>query len=240
MNKKREILYSFWESLPTLKVIPQSEEEIYGHKTRLYVIRILRTGILEQGDIPKRRRALNAREILKMLKQNELEKEIEEERPIELEESQEEIKAISLQSLYFHLQKLEEAGLIHTVTILREGRHNTAYYGRTARIFLHTDPKKNEHKIAKAFTAITELATFKNPNFDQVRMEELLKRLLFFETQRRERISKWLTQHESTIIEKNIDLTSLFKFMELIDTINPDYIKLFQDLFTAVNLDSLP
>jgi len=240
MNKKREILYSFWESLPPLKVIPQPEEEIYGHKTRLYVVRILRMGISEQGDSPKRRRALNAREILKMLKQIGSEEQIEEEGLFAFDENQEETKAISLQSLYFHLQRLEEAGLIQTVTILREGRHNTAYYGRTARIFLHTDPKKNENKIARAFTAITELVTSKIPNFDQVRMEELLERLLLFETQRRERISKWLTQYESTIIEKNIDLTSLFKFMELIDTINPDYIKIFQDLLNTVSLDSLP
>ncbi|NHJ01411.1 MAG: ArsR family transcriptional regulator [Candidatus Heimdallarchaeota archaeon] len=243
MNNKRNILYSFWESLPPLKVIPQPEEEIYAHEARLSIIRILRMGILEEENGPKRRRALNAREILKLFKQNQaITQETDKEKDVtpRLEKTQEEFKPLSLQSLYFHLQKLEEAGLIQTVTILREGRHNTAYYGRTARIFLHTDPKKNELKIAQAFSAIIKFVSVNNPTFDKNRIEELLERLLLFEAQRRERISKWLTMHESTVIDHNIDLTSLFKFMELIDNINPNYIQIYRDLLEVLSFSSLP
>lgn len=237
MSHKRDILYNFWESLPPLKVITQPEDEIYAHPARKHVIQILRTGILEQEKNLLRRRALNAREILKQvkLKQEDIQEEVDKE-----DKSSEEPKTTSLQSLYFHLQKLEEAGLIQTVTILREGRHNTAYYGRTARIFLHTDPKKNEQKIAGAFSAMTQLVTTMNPNFDREKMEALLEKLFLFESQRRERISTWLTTHETTIIDNNIDLTNLFKFMELIDTINPDYIQIFRNLLEVLNLRQLP
>jgi Fe2+ or Zn2+ uptake regulation protein len=237
MDHKRQILYSFWESLPPLTIITQPEEEIYAHKARLHIIQILRRGILEQEHDVTRRRSLNAREILKLLKQKQSDTPEDDSKEGGVRD---ESKAISLQSLYFHLQKLEEAGLIQTVTILKEGRHNTAYYGRTARIYLHTTPKKNEAKITQAFKAISEFASINNPNFEQVKMEGLLKKFLLFEDQRRERISAWLTQYESLIIENDIDLSGLYKFLELIDTINPDNITLFQEILELLSLESLP
>ncbi|MHA2176098.1 MAG: hypothetical protein ACXACP_10665 [Candidatus Hodarchaeales archaeon] len=236
MDHKRAILYSFWESLPPLKVIIQPEEELYAHPARRYIIRSLRRGIVEGEDKVTRRRALNAREILQLLQQTQLNT-LED---ASKKEEQDAVKAISLQSLYFHLQKLEEAGLVQTVTILREGRHNTAYYGRTARIYLHTNPKKNESKIAAAFQAVSEFAILNNPNFEKAKMEELLEKLLILEGQRRERISTWLIQYEATIIEHDIDLTGLFKFMELIDTINPSNIRLFQEIIELLSFKSLP
>ncbi|MFX1508314.1 MAG: hypothetical protein ACFFDC_19710, partial [Promethearchaeota archaeon] len=184
MDEKREILYSFWESLPPLKIISKPEEEIYGHKVRLHIIRILRKGILDQLDNSRRRRALNAREILSNLKELQTEeKKDEEEAP--------KAKDISLQSLYFHLQKLEEAELIQTVTILRKGSHNTAYYGRTARIFLHTDLVKHEKKISQAFTAIKQFAKVKNPDLNTEKLDDFRERYLAHEKQRSERISEW-------------------------------------------------
>jgi DNA-binding transcriptional ArsR family regulator len=233
MDEKREILYSFWESLPPLKIISRPEEEVYGHKVRLQVIRILRKGILDQLDNNRRRRALNAREILSIVKDMQTEeKKDEEEAP--------KTKDISLQSLYFHLQKLEEAELIQTVTILRKGSHNTAYYGRTARIFLHTDPVKNEKKISQVFSAIKQFAKVKNPKLNEEKIDDFRERYLSHEKQRSERISKWLIQYESLIVENNIDLTSIFKFMEIIDTINPENIQILKELQDTLNFESLP
>ena len=237
MDHKRDILYSFWESLPPLKVITQPEEEIYAHPARRYIIRSLRRGIVKEEDKSKRRRALNAKEMLQLLQQTQSDTS---KNAAKKEEEKDAVKAISLQSLYFHLQKLEDAGLVQTVTILREGRHNTAYYGRTARIYLHTDPKKNESKITGAFQAISEFAMIYSSNFEKAKMKVLLEKLLSLEGQRRERISTWLTQHEAMIIYHDIDLTGLFKFMELIDTINPNNIELFQEIIDLLNFDSLP
>ncbi|MHA2226440.1 MAG: hypothetical protein ACXAC8_14620 [Candidatus Hodarchaeales archaeon] len=233
MDEKRDILFSFWESLPPLKIISRPEEEVYGHKVRLHVIQILRKGILDQIDKNRRRRALNAREILSILKD------------IQAEEKKEEVDApktkdISLQSLYFHLQKLEEAELIQTVTILRRGNHNTAYYGRTARIYLHTDPVKNEKKISQAFSAIKQFTKVKNPELNQEKLDDLLERYLSREKLRSERISKWFIQYESLIVENNIDLTSFFKFMEILDTSNPENIQILKELQDTLKFESLP
>jgi DNA-binding transcriptional ArsR family regulator len=224
MDEKREILYSFWESLPPLKIISKPEEEIYAHKVRLHIIRILRKGILDQLDNSRRRRALNAREILSILKEMQTEEKKD-------EEEASKAKDISLQSLYFHLQKLEDAELIQTVTILRKGSHNTAYYGRTARIFLHTDPVKHEKKISQAFAAIKQFAKVKNPDLNVEKIHE---------KQRSERISKWFIQYESLIVENNIDLTSFFKFMEIIETINPENIQILKELQETLKFESLP
>jgi DNA-binding transcriptional ArsR family regulator len=233
MDEKREILYRFWETLPPLKIISRPEEEVYGHKVRLHIIRILRKGILDQLDNSRRRRALNAREILSILKEMQTEeKKDEEEAP--------KAKDISLQSLYFHLQKLEEAELIQTVTILRKGSHNTAYYGRTARIFLHTDPVKHEKKISQAFAAIRQFAKVKNPDLNVEKIDDFRERYLTHEKQRSERISKWFIQYESLIVENNIDLTSFFKFMEIIDTINPENIQILKELQETLKFESLP
>ncbi|MFX0185566.1 MAG: hypothetical protein ACFE95_20975 [Candidatus Hodarchaeota archaeon] len=233
MAEKREILYSFWESLPPLKIISRPEEEVYGHKVRLNIIRILRKGILDQPDNNRRRRALNAREILSIVKEMQTEeKKDEEEGP--------KTKDISLQSLYFHLQKLEEAELIQTVTILRKGSHNTAYYGRTARIFLHTDPVKNEKKISQAFSAIKQFAKVKNPDLNEEKIDDFLERYLSREKQRSERISKWLIQYESLIVENNIDLSSIFKSLEILDAINPENVQILKELQDTLKFESLP
>ena len=156
MDVKREILYNFWETLPPLKTIPKAEDDVYGHKVRLQIIKLLRNGIIDESEEKRRRRALNAREILSILK----------ELKIKDEEGGSKTKKISLQSLYFHLQKLEEAELIQTVTILRKGSHNTAYYGRTARIYLHMDNVKHKKKISKAFSAIKKFAMIENPELN--------------------------------------------------------------------------
>jgi hypothetical protein len=233
MDEKREILYSFWESLPPLKIIPKPEEEVYGHKVRLNVIRILRKGILDQIDDNRRRRALNAREILSLLKDMKIKGEKD-------EEEAQKAKGISLQSLYFHLQKLEEVELIQTVTILRKGSHNTAYYGRTARIYLHMDNVKHEKKLSKAFLAIKQFARVKNPELNEKALDDIREKYLSREKQRSERISKWLTQYESLIVENDIDLTSLFQFMEILDTINTENIQILKELHDTLQFESLP
>ncbi|MFX0208338.1 MAG: winged helix-turn-helix domain-containing protein, partial [Candidatus Hodarchaeota archaeon] len=190
-------------------------------------------GILDQLDNSRRRRALNAREILSILKEMQTEeKKDEEEAP--------KTKDISLQSLYFHLQKLEEAELIQTVTILRKGSHNTAYYGRTARIFLHTDPVKHEKKVSQAFAAIKQFVKVKNPDLNVEKLDDFRERYLNHEKQRCKRISKWFIQYESLIVENNIDLTSFFKFMEIIDTINPENIQILKELQETLKFESLP
>ncbi|MHA2226450.1 MAG: hypothetical protein ACXAC8_14670 [Candidatus Hodarchaeales archaeon] len=75
---------------------------------------------------------------------------------------------------------------------------------------------------------------------DSKNSHDFRERYLSREKQRSERISKWFIQYESLIVENNIDLTSFFKFMEIIDTINPENIQILKDLQETLNFESLP
>lgn len=230
MDDKRTLLYSFWDSLPPLKVTQQDKDETLNHKIRSRIIRILREGIVDPMGDYARRRALNAKEILSNIQKMK----------VDDKDIDKDSKNVSLQGLYFHLQKLEEAGLIQTVTILREGRHNTAYYGRTARIFNHMDFKKIEEETKNNFSAIQKFGAVQNVNFDNKTFNDLLKRYLNYQKSKDERLSKWLIQYESIIIENNINLTDFYRFMELMDTINPEYLEIFKELQKTLQLDKLP
>jgi len=220
--KERQILYDFWEELPSVIFVQTPEEEILGHDARILIIRLLRKGIKERvaenSTQEKRRHALNAQEILYYLK-----KELK--------------KKLTLQSLYFHLQKLEEAGLLQTATILHEGRHNVAYFGRTAHTYLFSDHKKDHDKRTRQFSEIAELARRKNPNIQPEEVNKLLERYFQLRKERYEYTAKWLGEIETAWGEDDINFSDIFSFMGLLDSINPVYIAYFKELAELLKFD---
>ncbi|MFX0062432.1 MAG: hypothetical protein ACFFC7_09620 [Candidatus Hermodarchaeota archaeon] len=218
----REILYSFWKTLPVLHLITSPREDVFSHDVRVAIIRFLRKGQTEKTSEKdaeeKRRYAFNAREILQHLQEDEK-------------------LQISLQSLYFHLQKLTDFGLIQNVVILREGKHNTAYIGRTARFFLFVDLEKEYKKYISRFSAIFQLVQLENPDIQLERAEKYLKKYLDIKRERQKQLSEWLVQKESLITEGNLDLTDLFAFLDLIDSINPKYQTLFKKISEYLGLE---
>ncbi|MFX0064915.1 MAG: winged helix-turn-helix domain-containing protein [Candidatus Hermodarchaeota archaeon] len=222
MSKKtdeREILYSFWKNLPVLRIVTIQEEEVFGHDARTETCRFLRYGLTEEINGEQRKRyAFNAREILQYLQETK------------------QIK-ITLQSLYFHLQKLEEYGLTQNITIIREGRHNTAYTGRTARFFLFVDPEEEYNKYLRRFTAMFGLVQLENPEIQLERAEKFLNEFLEIKRERQKQLSEWLVQKESLITQGELNLTDLFGFLELIDANNPKFLKLFKEIAEYLKLD---
>ena len=219
MAEDREKLFTFWEELPALKIVDMPQKEVYGNKKiRSYIIRFLREGIIDEADeeLRRRRHAFNAQEIKKNVK---------------------EFKDTSLQGLYFHLQKLKEAKLIDVVAILPKDNHNIKYYGRTARIFLNIDLEEDKKHYSKAFAAITAFAKAKNPSFDEKKVDEYLDRFMNYQQKQRERITEWLVERESAIVEHDIDMDYFYKFMFFIDPIHPEYIQIFKDMQDFLDLE---
>ena len=70
--------------------------------------------------------------------------------------------------------------------------------------------------------------------------EKEVKRFESVKRVRTELKNKWLTKYESLIVENNIDLTSFFKFMEIIDTINSENIQILKELKDTLQFESLP
>lgn len=235
MDDRREVLYSYWDEIKPFELITTPKDVIFSHEIRKSVIALLREGKMDEED-KKIRHALNAREIQQLLEKKETEKKEEK------GEEPEKVK-ISLQKLYFHLSKLEEADLLKTVTILKEGKHNITYYGRTARIFLHWDPEKEAKKYTNAFSAIRRFKRIEDPKFKDEKLDNLLQQVHDYEKNRKERIQQWIIQQEPKLVENKFSLdefTSLFDFLEILDFSNPEYIRIFKELRDYLNLDSLP
>ncbi|MFQ5981013.1 MAG: helix-turn-helix domain-containing protein [Candidatus Heimdallarchaeota archaeon] len=223
----RQILFDFWEKLPVALFIETPRDKVLGHKARLPILRILRDGIVEPppGQTLKRRRhGLNAQEILKELQKHEDPK----------------VQKLSLQSLYHHLEGLEEAGLIRPITVLREEREKrktrVAYYGRTARGFLFSEALKEEKRF-RQLAELAKLARATNADFEEAKAEAILKRFLKLQRERLEHLFEWITKNEPFLFENSTDFSYVFDFLILLDSVNPEYKAIFKELLEVLKLD---
>ena len=209
---KRELLYSYWEKIPMVVNIELHSEEVLSHEVRHIIIHYMRKGKEEKWiDESKRiRHAFSAKELLDIAN-----KKMEEE--------------MKLQSLYFHLQKLQEIGLVEVICMLHEGRHNIAYFGRTARGFNFIS-KKDLSKYDDYFKEGGKLAHALNHNFPESKFTELLKRFKEINKEEEKKISNWLQEKEQFMIENNIDSATIFSFLKRINYHNQKMTKLMEEV----------
>ena len=229
--KERNILYSFWDSLPEKKIVVDYEEDFFKHFARKMIFGLLGKGIrekLSEGEIVTRK-ALNAQEIFQEIKDMLNYKfKIKEER---------EKHDISIHSLYFHLQKLEDAGFIKTVAILKEGRHNVAYYARTAKIVLFKDEFIEDEKLKEAFTSTLKVISLRNPNLDSTKFMEFYQRYNEINKKNLDQIQRKIAEFENDIYESNVDPNDIQRFFTLLNQINPEFVKLFDEILEYLKLD---
>ncbi len=208
MGATRKILYDFWDKLPPITLLSLSSEVLSSHPARPAIIRILREGIADHYDEEPRervRRALKADEIRALLKEREVK--------------------VSKTSLYFHLGVLEEHGLIKVVDKVLEGRHRVAYYGRTARGFIHRDPEENLEKYRRYFEAAGKLAKGKRPGLDPGVVEGLAEEYLKIKQRRDAALADWMVANEELINENEVDFYSVFEFIKSLDSVSPEYVE---------------
>ncbi|MFQ5979913.1 MAG: hypothetical protein ACE5OZ_17415 [Candidatus Heimdallarchaeota archaeon] len=232
-SNERQVLFDFWKILPPLISIDASSEEIYG-KTNFFlrraIVRILRTGIIEEFKGQKRRRhALTAQEILDLL-------------PRHLEDDPE-IKIPSLTNLYFHLEKLEhgKVKLIQPVAILREKRKKRrfpiTYYGRTARIILYTGSKDQFEKKAKQFSSLAQLMQVLQPEIQVDQLNGLLEKVIVFQKARAVQISEWIEKHDDYCLEAEICVGDVLECLNMLDPIHPEYQQILKEITELLQLD---
>jgi hypothetical protein len=212
----RSILYEFWEDLPKTKFVEISKDVLRTHPSRSAIIKILRKGLTDK-DTNTIRHAMNADEILSSLI-NDFK-----------------IK-MTKTGLYFHLGTLEEVGLIFIVTRILEGRHKVAYYTRTAQhLFIRDTTSRLEayerqlkelENLAKAIPLHKSLHNLSRipGEFQRVKME------------REQALGEWLVKHEEIINEKGLNISDLFDALKMIDTVNPDYVKLLSSLLKSLQI----
>jgi DNA-binding PadR family transcriptional regulator len=209
------VLFEYWRDLQRVQLMDVPSEIIESHPVRPAIMKILRTGIPDERESGKLRHALNTKEIKSALL------------------DRHDIK-MSLHSLYFHLNKLEEIGYIKVVARIREGRHNVSYYGRTSRALLRRDPEESLEKYEKWLQEMGRLVKAKKPKFDMDQLNGLAEEYLGIMRRRDRALGEWMASNEELIYEAGIDSYSLFKFIQAMDVIDPEYlgfIKKVRDIF---------
>jgi DNA-binding transcriptional ArsR family regulator len=226
--RDRRILQYFWEKLPELKIVKDSDRVYYSHSARQLIMKVLGMGIeeLEEEDTKKStiRRALNTQEIFQAIK------ELKKRKPQEFD-----IKDfdISLHNLYFHIQKLEEAGLIKPVAILREGRHNVTYYGRTARVMFFNIAYEEYEKVKNAFTAMEKLAPKINSKIKKEDIKNHYNNYNKIGKTLSKKMFEKLAEYEQGFNTTDVDPIDILNFLELIYSVNKEY----SDLLNKVAKD---
>ncbi len=217
---EKEILYEFWEEIPPITLLALSSKVMSSHPARPAILRVLREGVVDRfEDEPgeRVRHALKAEEIWKRLK----------ERGVK----------VSKTSLYFHLGVLEEHGLIKVVTKVLEGRHMVAYYGRTARGFIHRDPEESLEKYRRYFREAGRLAKAKQPGLDLGVVEELAEEYLQIKQRRDAALGDWMAENEELINESKVDFYSLFEFIKSLDSTSPEYIEFMRKVTNILGIE---
>ncbi len=220
------MLYDFWDSLPALKFI-DVDKKLYGKQPiRRAIVRILRKGIKnDTKDKPAvKRRALNVNEIENQLKEY-----------FKKENREEKVK-ITRTKLYFHLNLLEEAGMIKVVTTILEGPHKrnkTKYYGRTARSLFITDQEMSLTEYKSRFDEFEKLAKLLGislpPDYS-----EFPKKIVEIDQKRHKRLAHWISRYDNLIDQNDIDISEIFEFIKYIDRIKPDHGELLNELYENI------
>jgi DNA-binding transcriptional ArsR family regulator len=220
MGDPRKILYEFWDELPPITLLSLSSKVLSSHPARPAIIRVLREGVVDHYDEEPRervRRALKADEIRTLLN----------ERGIK----------VSKTSLYFHLGVLEEQRLIKVVAKILEGRHRVAYYGRTARGFIHRDPEESLEKYRRYFEEAGRLAKAKRPGLDLSVVEGLAEEYLRIKQRRDTALADWMIANEEIMNENEVDFYSVFEFIKSLDSVSTEYVEFLRRVSETMGIE---
>ncbi|MCK5046500.1 MAG: hypothetical protein KAS22_07960 [Candidatus Heimdallarchaeota archaeon] len=217
--EKKELLYSYWETLPLVVSIDIPSEEVLTHEVRTIIIYSIRKGKEEKWiDGTKRiRHSFSVKELLDMANKK-------------LDEK------MKLQSMYFHVQKLQDFGLLDVIATLHEGRHNIAYFGRTARGFLF-ESKKEKTKYDDYFAEAGRFAKALNPKVSEDLFKDYLKEFKAINIESDKQMKQWLEDREEFINENNIDSATMYSFLRRINYHNREMTALMKKVAELIDLD---
>jgi hypothetical protein len=229
--KSRKVLYEFWEFLPKIKVVVDYDDNFFKHKIRKLIFTILGTGIKEVFDGKEVvRKALNAQEIFQIVV------ELREKRKKQLLKLGKDFEP-SLHSLYFHLQKMEEAGFIRTVTILREGRYNIAYYSRSAQVVFFKENYVEDEETKNSFIAMSKIVPLINAKLKPEKIMEFYEKYVDLANEVLEDVYKKIAQYQEYLDEVEVDPFELQKFFLLIRSANPKLSALYNEMIQYIGND---
>lgn len=212
-----EMLYNIWKTIPVIKRMGSAEYQVAKQEVRGLVLEILRKGITEATESPgfssRIRHALNAQELLEEVNN--------------CIESQ-----IKLPNIYFHLQKLQDAGLVEVVVNIRKGKHDVAYFCRTAKFFMFEAQEPGESNSIDPTLAknLMDLITHFNPEIAREEVLELLQEFYSMQNAIYDDIVTWIEEHEEILTKYDINLPLVFSVFQIIATSDAMMVKLHSKL----------
>ncbi|MHA1462503.1 MAG: hypothetical protein ACTSQ0_05485 [Candidatus Heimdallarchaeota archaeon] len=226
-SEDKSILFDYWKTIPFIQVLSESNP-LVGSMVRMLIPKILMTGIEEEYPInsgsKQIRYAMSVREIMVQLN-------ITAKKHFNID------KEFKLTNVYFHLEKLEEAGLIQEVASLTTGkRKKTAYFGNTAIVFIFREDSqiwRNEELLKFMTTAIPKF----NKSVSKPDLEKIVEQS---DTNRSEEITNkikvWYEENKEALLESNINYHALYVYLEMMLSSTPELQKLYAQLIELLKL----
>ncbi|MFX0062863.1 MAG: hypothetical protein ACFFC7_11845 [Candidatus Hermodarchaeota archaeon] len=219
MAEDRQTLFNHWQKIPLCEYIDVPKDKFYSHPVRSEILNLLREGFEEESPDGKFkvRHALNVIEMRDLLVKR---------------------KNITMSSttLYFHLDILQELGLIKIVATLQKGPHGrnkVKYYGRIARNLFISSGAEGVSIYTERFDEFRKLADILGiplpDNYSIIPQKLLETRRQFYKV-----LGNWLANHEELIAKENLNMGKLYDFLKMINEINPKYINLLNEVFSQL------
>ncbi|MFX0094890.1 MAG: hypothetical protein ACFFBD_24350, partial [Candidatus Hodarchaeota archaeon] len=204
-----------------IKILPTDEFSKLQQEVRGAICDVLATGIDDvypgTNKIMKRH-VLSANEIKDLVEKN-LEREIKK------------------NNLYFHLQELEKLDVIRIVDAIKSkggrGKKYSAYYGRTAKMFLIGGPKEKKELNIIFEEEFADLIKRLNPEVPINELKEVIDDIGTIRQNDFSYFISWLKIHESILDDTNIDFRDLFGLVNLLKIHDP---KIFQGIIKLAKL----
>lgn len=225
---KIKSLFDYWHNLDKVKVLSGDEFDKQKQDIRYSICDVLAKGIDEEhptsGEIAKRH-VLNAKEIRSM---------VEEQLDIEIQKS----------NLYFHLQKLEESGLIKVVDILKmydkqsKRKKVFSFYGRTAKVFLSSGPKETKQLKVIKDERLLKLLMQLNPKMQENAVKKILTTIGEIDNNDFAFFISWMNRYEKELINSEIDFRVIFDMVQILQFYDPIIFKSVIELSKLLKFNS--
>ncbi|MHA2504679.1 MAG: hypothetical protein ACXAE3_17640 [Candidatus Kariarchaeaceae archaeon] len=205
-------------------------QELHTQTTRDIIIKILSKGM---EDIhpktlePLRRYALSGAEILEKVNEYIASPEC----------TCESLESVTKSNLFFHLRKLEEGGFVTEAGVIKSGRRNTTYYGKSHKVFITME--SGSHKVF----GLLKDPLFKqflmdiNPEITAEQIDTILSELDILNAGVSDYFMQWLQENSGPLQTYMFSFPDLFTIFGFIQRFRPETTTALQSLSDMLHID---
>ncbi|MHA2030908.1 MAG: winged helix-turn-helix domain-containing protein [Candidatus Kariarchaeaceae archaeon] len=222
----KEELFNFWDDLPTVKQVDADNFFKIMKPIRRRILEILLYGIDDLypiSNINSVRYALSANEIRKVLSLNHEEKES---------------VHLSYQNMYFHLQVLEDVGVIKVIGHLVKGKRTTTYYGRTAKTFISANEDELGYASFVRDEVFKQIVKKTAPKCTEATLSKIIDKIERINRPNYNHFQAWSRSENSILRDLPIDYRKLMELFYLLKNVDHKFLEGLEELKQLLRLDT--